>query len=93
LCRPSRSPISGKQVTAVFDALSCQIKAAVGKKGPGIFTLPGLMKSTFIQKSVTPKGKRAEIAERSLTPPGWRILRHHGSQKSWPTEFPVRSWE
>ena len=49
--------LSRKQVSAVFDALSCQIKAAVGKKGPGVFALPGLMKIMVIQKPATPKRK------------------------------------
>ena len=36
--------LSRKQVASVLDSLSMQIKAAVGKKGPGIFAVPGLMK-------------------------------------------------
>src|SRR5665647_805738 len=42
--------LSRKQVASVFDGLADQIKAAVGKKGPGIFAVPGLMKITVIQK-------------------------------------------
>ena len=49
--------LSRKQVASVFDALSGQIKAAVGKKGPGGFALPGLMKIIVIQKPATPKRK------------------------------------
>jgi nucleoid DNA-binding protein len=49
--------LSRKQVAAVFEALSCQIKAAVGKKGPGVFALPGLMKIVVIHKPATPKRK------------------------------------
>src|SRR5258708_2876472 len=45
--------LSRKQVSSVFDALSDQIKNAVGKKGPGIFAVPGLMKITVIQKPAT----------------------------------------
>src|SRR5256885_7605685 len=45
--------LSRKQVAAVFDALAGQIKAAVGKKGPGIFAVPGLMKIMVIQKPAT----------------------------------------
>ena len=37
----------------MFDALSCCIKDAVGKKGPGVFAVPGLMKITVIQKPAT----------------------------------------
>lgn len=42
--------LSRKQVAAVFEALAQQIKAAVGKKGPGVFAVPGLMKITVVQK-------------------------------------------
>jgi nucleoid DNA-binding protein len=45
--------LSRKQVAGVFDALSEQIKFAVGKKGPGIFAVPGLMKITVIAKPAT----------------------------------------
>jgi nucleoid DNA-binding protein len=49
--------LSRKQVTSVFDALSSQIKAAVGKKGPGVFAMPGLLKIIVIQKPATPQRK------------------------------------
>ena len=42
--------LSRKQVSAVFDALSEEIKNAVGKKGAGLFVVPGLMKINVIQK-------------------------------------------
>ena len=42
--------LSRKQVSSVFDSLSEQIKNAVGKKGPGMFTVPGLMKIAVINK-------------------------------------------
>jgi nucleoid DNA-binding protein len=45
--------LSRKQVSAVFEALSEQIKFAVGKKGPGIFAVPGLMKIIVIHKPAT----------------------------------------
>ena len=48
--------LSRKQVASVFEALSGQIKAAVGKKGPGVFALPGLMKIMVIHKPATPSG-------------------------------------
>ncbi len=47
--------LSRKQVAAVIDALAGQIKAAVGKKGPGVFALPGLIKIIVINKPATPK--------------------------------------
>jgi len=42
--------LSRKQVSSVFCALTCQIGAAVGKKGPGVFALPGLLKIIVVQK-------------------------------------------
>jgi nucleoid DNA-binding protein len=49
--------LSRKQVASVLDALSGQIKTAVGKKGPGVFALPGLMKVIVIHKPATPERK------------------------------------
>ena len=49
--------LSRKQVGSVFDALSGLIKAAVGRKGPGVFALPGLMKIMVIHKPAIPKRK------------------------------------
>ena len=42
--------LSRKQVASVFESLSGQIKNALGKKGPGLFVVPGLMKVMMIQK-------------------------------------------
>jgi nucleoid DNA-binding protein len=42
--------LSRKQVAAVFDALAGLVKGAVGKKGPGVFAVPGLMKIVVVQK-------------------------------------------
>ena len=42
-----------KQVAAVFEALSEEIKNALGKKGPGLFVVPGLMKVTLVHKPAT----------------------------------------
>ncbi len=49
--------LSRKQVASVFEALSGQIEAAVGKKGPGVFALPGLLKIMVILKPATPQRK------------------------------------
>ena len=38
---------------SIFDALSGLIKTNVGKKGPGLFVVPGLMKIMVIQKPAT----------------------------------------
>jgi nucleoid DNA-binding protein len=45
--------LSRKQVASVFEALSGLIKTNVGKKGPGTFVVPGLMKIMVIQKPAT----------------------------------------
>jgi nucleoid DNA-binding protein len=42
--------LSKKQVAAVLDALAGEIKKAVGKKGPGVFAVPGLMKVIVVNK-------------------------------------------
>lgn len=50
--------LSRKQVASVFDELSKLIKHEVGKKGPGIFTLPGLAKIKREHKDATKGGTR-----------------------------------
>jgi nucleoid DNA-binding protein len=47
--------LSRKQVAAVFDSLIAIVKEDLGKKGPGVFTLPGLLKIKRIQKPATPE--------------------------------------
>ncbi len=46
----NKTELSRKQVSAVFDALAEQIKTALGKKGPGVFVIPGLVKLTVVTK-------------------------------------------
>ena len=46
----TKTELSRKQVATVFDALSEQIKNSLGKKGPGLFVIPGLLKLTLVQK-------------------------------------------
>jgi len=43
-----------KQVSAVLDALNDQISRSLGRRGPGVFTLPGLIK---IEKKKIPARK------------------------------------
>jgi len=45
--------LTRKQVLSVFSSLSDQIKFAVGKKGPGVFAVPGLLKIIVIHKPAT----------------------------------------
>lgn len=42
--------LSRKQVAAVFDTMGGLIKKDLGNRGPGIFTVPGLMKIKRIHK-------------------------------------------
>ncbi len=50
--------LSKKQITGVFDALSELIKSELGKKGPGIFVIPGLLKLKRDHKPATKAGQR-----------------------------------
>jgi nucleoid DNA-binding protein len=45
--------LSRKQVNAVFAALAEQVGYAVGKKGPGVFAVPGLVKIKVVHKPAT----------------------------------------
>lgn len=47
--------LSKKDVASVLDALTAQISAAVSKKGPGQFTIPGLCKVVVQNKPATKK--------------------------------------
>ena len=47
--------LSRKQVAALFDGLTSIIKEDLGKKGPGVFTIPGLLKIKRIHKPATPE--------------------------------------
>jgi nucleoid DNA-binding protein len=46
--------LTKKDVTAVFESLSGQIKKNLGGRGgPGLFTIPGLMKMRVVKKPAT----------------------------------------
>ena len=45
--------LNRKQVASVFEHLSELIKKDLGKKGPGMFTLPGLLKLKRVDKKAT----------------------------------------
>ena len=46
--------LSKKDVAAVFDSLSSQIKKSLGgRNGAGLFTLPGLLKMRVVKKPAT----------------------------------------
>jgi nucleoid DNA-binding protein len=57
--------MSRKQVAMFFDALTDLIKNELGKKGPGVFTVPGLLKIKRVEKPPTParQGRNPQTGE------------------------------
>jgi nucleoid DNA-binding protein len=49
----TRTGLPRKQVATVVDELVNYIKREIGKKGPGVFTLPGLLKVKRVEKPAT----------------------------------------
>ena len=49
--------LARKQVASVLGALAAEIKKGVGKKGPGVFAVPGLMKIVVVNKPAVPAHK------------------------------------
>ena len=49
--------LSKKQASAAIDAIQAVIVHQLGKKGPGEFVLPGLLKMTVIKKPAVPARK------------------------------------
>jgi nucleoid DNA-binding protein len=49
-----KTGLTKKQIGSVLDELAALIKTQLGKKGPGVFVLPGLLK---IKRHVRPKTK------------------------------------
>ena len=45
----AENDLSRKQIAGVFDGLANLIKRDLGKKGPGVFTVPGLMKIRVVR--------------------------------------------
>jgi nucleoid DNA-binding protein len=48
-----KTGLSKKEVASVFEALSEQINTSLGKKGPGLFVIPGLLKLKVVRKPAT----------------------------------------
>lgn len=48
-----KTGLTRKQIATVFEHLDAYIKSELGKKGPGIFTLPGLLKIKKVEKPAT----------------------------------------
>ena len=51
------SDLTRKQVSYVFDELAGMIKKDLGKPGPGVFTVPGLLKIKVVRKAATKSRK------------------------------------
>ena len=45
--------LTRKDVNAVFDSLQTIIKKNLGRRGPGVFSVPGLMKIKVVRKPAT----------------------------------------
>jgi nucleoid DNA-binding protein len=48
-----KTGLSKKQISSVFEGLTGIISAELGKKGPGFFTVPGLLKLKVVRKPAT----------------------------------------
>ncbi|HZN58593.1 MAG TPA: HU family DNA-binding protein [Planctomycetota bacterium] len=48
-----KNELSRKQVSSVFETLTGLIASNLGRKGPGIFTVPGLLKLKVVRKPAT----------------------------------------
>ena len=48
-----KTGLAKKDVQAVFDAMSGMIQQDLGKRGPGVFNIPGLLKLKVIRKPAT----------------------------------------
>ncbi|MBN2269998.1 MAG: HU family DNA-binding protein [Sedimentisphaerales bacterium] len=49
--------LAKKDVSSVFEAMAAQIKKSLGRNGPGVYTVPGLMKLMVQRKPATPARK------------------------------------
>ena len=47
------SQLTKQQVTSLLDGLATLIGQNLGEEGPGVFTIPGLMKLTVVHKPAT----------------------------------------
>jgi nucleoid DNA-binding protein len=52
-----KTGLKRKEVAAVFDELANLISGELGKRGPGVFTLPGLLKLKVVHKAAVKGGK------------------------------------
>jgi len=73
------SGVSKKEVKAVFEALTNEIKKALGPKGPGVFNFAGLIKIAKKKRPATPARKgvknpfTGEIRDIPAKPASWKV--------------------
>lgn len=71
--------LSKKQVAAVMDALAAEIKRNLGPRGPGVFSIPGLVKVERKKVPARPAEKEwrnpftGEIQERPARPASTKV--------------------
>ena len=53
LALAEKTELTKKQVSAVFEELAALVAKNIGKKGPGVFVVPGLAKIKVIRKPAT----------------------------------------
>ncbi len=53
-----KAGLEAKQVAAVFEALEGLVKRELGKKGPGLFAIPNLVKLKRVNKPATKAGRK-----------------------------------
>ncbi len=52
-CIAESTGLTKKQVTSIFDEMAVLIKKDLGSRGPGVFTVPGLLKLKRVVKPAT----------------------------------------
>lgn len=74
-----KTGLQRKQVAGVLEELGNMIERQLGKKGPGIFTVPGLLKMKVREKKAQPAGMRKNpfTGEMKMSPakPASRTIR------------------
>jgi nucleoid DNA-binding protein len=62
----TKSGLKKSEVSKVLEALTTLIQDQLGKKGPGVFTIPGLFKLTKRIKAATKAGMRMNPFTKSM---------------------------
>jgi len=65
---------SRKEIAGVFDALTDYIHSQLSKKGPGVFTVPGLLKIKRVEKPATIKAKPKRTVVKALALKGLKEM-------------------